>query len=242
MTGRNRNWISAVVRRLLGASSAASDASAGQPPIELPEAFQELPLSGETLFKLIRDFEFRSVLDVGSGAGLHKGILESYGKDVTAVDLGRSVHFTNPEDAADYGRVHGDFMTYSFERKFDCVWASHVLEHQPNSGLFIDRCLELLEDDGVLAITVPPLKHEIVGGHLTLWNAGLLLYQLVFAGLDCSDAAVRSYGYNVSVIVRNRRRPDIELSYGGGDIDTLGPFLPSVCHEGFDGRIERWNW
>jgi hypothetical protein len=85
------------------------------------------------------------------------------------------------------------------------VWCSHVLEHQPNAGLFLAKLIRDCRDGGILAITVPPAKTEIVGGHVSLWNAGLLLYRLALTGIDCRDARVKTYGYNVSVIVRASR-------------------------------------
>ena len=100
----------------------------------------------------------------------------------------------------------------------------------------------MLGDNGILAITVPPLKHEIVGGHLTLWNAGLLLYNLVFAGLDCKNASIYSYGYNVSVIVRRQLRKEVKISYDSGDITEFKEYLPEFCHEGFNGKVKKWNW
>jgi SAM-dependent methyltransferase len=210
-------------------------------PKDMPEAIRSLTLSNEAMFKLLKDFEFNTVLDVGSGAGNHAKLLSSFGKTVTALDFGKSVYFDSV-DKHDYNLLIGDFFAMPVEKKFDCVWASHVLEHQPDPGMFIRKCIELLEDDGILAITVPPLKHPIAGGHLTLWNAGLLLYNLVFNGLDCRDAAIRSYGYNISVIVRKKMRGQVDLDYDNGDIDRLAPYFPPFCHEYFDGRIASANW
>ena len=61
---------------------------------------------------------------------------------------------------------------------------SHVLEHQFDPQRFLRKIYECLNPDGVLALTVPPRKDEIVGGHVSLWNGGLLLYHLVLAHLD----------------------------------------------------------
>ena len=79
--------------------------------------------------------------------------------------------------------------------------------------------------------------------HLTNWNAGLLLYNLIINGVDCSDCSILSYGYNISIIVKNKKRGTVELTYDNGDIKKLMQYFPSCINsEPFDGRIEEWNW
>ena len=94
------------------------------------------------------------------------------------------------------------------------------------------------------------IKNEIVGGHLSLWNSGLLLYQLVIAGFDCKDAIVKKYGYNISIIVK-KNEIDIKnkLVYDNGDISTIKPYLPKQIKYdtnfkdiSFCGDIENIGW
>ena len=206
-----------------------------------PPPFDSLTLSSYGLCKLIEDFSFDTVLDVGSGAGEHAQIMCRAGKKVTAIDLGKSVSVE--KKSADYEWIFDDYHTHQFEKPFDAIWASHVLEHQPNPSLFIKKLFADCRDGGIVAITVPPLKHEIVGGHLSLWNGGLLLYNIVMAGYDCREAALLKYGYNISVIVEKRsikRMP--ELAYDSGDIEKLLEYFPPGLNEPFDGDIDELNW
>lgn len=189
----------------------------------------------EALERVLRCDDVRTVLDVGSGNGEHARVMRSTGKEVLTVNL---------ESPAD---IVGDFMVLELcpRELFDCVWCSHVLEHQTNVGEFLKKCLDLLRDDGLLAITVPPAKHEIVGGHLTLWNQGLLVYNLIVAGLDCHHARVSPLygGYNLSVLVRKHVRPMIEaLRNDAGDIETLARYFPFKAYQGFDGNMVSANW
>ena len=83
----------------------------------------------------------------------------------------------------------------------------------------------------------------VVGGHLTCWNAGLLLYNLVINGLDCKNASILSYDYNISVIVRNKLRENVNLTFDSGDINKLIEYFPKcIKKEGFPGEILKWNW
>lgn len=196
--------------------------------------------AGYTLGVLLRHFEFETVLDIGSGEGLHADVFERHGKRVTAVDFGRSIYYTRRD--GERSQLVGDYLELTFDEPFDAVWASHVLEHQANPNLFLGKVFADLAEGGVLAITVPPLKHELVGGHLTLWNAGQLLYHLVLAGFDCADASACAYGYNISVIVRKKPAELPELHYDSGDIDRLAHLLPGGLREHSSGYIARLNW
>jgi SAM-dependent methyltransferase len=200
------------------------------------------------LEQLVAHEKFHTVLDIGCGAGEHAAYLLEHGKRVTAVDLGGSPYFAQRDRRIQVAL--GDFISMQFSEPFDCVWASHVLEHQPNVHDFLTRVHQALRPDGVLAITVPPLKHEIVGGHLSLWNAGLLLYHLVIAGFDCREARILKYGYNISVVLRKRTiQLPADLAYDAGDIRKLRPYLPASLtfrsyevDDAFDGDIQTLNW
>lgn len=192
----------------------------------------------QALSRLLEYRDVQRILDIGSGAGDHARIMRAAGKDVTTVSL---------EPPADF---IGDYCATHVPSEFDAIWASHVLEHQPNVGRFLELCFSDLRPGGLLAVTVPPAKPDVVGGHLTTWNAGLLLYNLIVAGFDCRDARVSapySSGpgyppYNISVLVRKRQAELPPLRFDNGDIETLAPFFPVPVRHGFDGRLPDINW
>lgn len=199
--------------------------------------------AGVALSYVLSLSDVSTVLDVGSGGGEHALEFANSGRTVHCIDFGKSIYVRQSEvigslnENARITTTVGDFMQIEPKRSYDLVWCSHVLEHQVNPNLFLKKCLDHLSDFGWLAITVPPLKHQIVGGHVTLWNAGLLLYQLVLAGNDCSQAIVMNYEYNISVIVRKMPVVLPDLDFDSGDIDRLKAFLPEGCTETFDGRM-----
>ena len=205
-------------------------------------------MADEALFKLLSEYDFKTVLDVGCGEGLHARVFVEHGKDVLGVDYGESIYFKR--NSCKFKIIKADFNTFKFGRLFDCVWCSHVLEHQLNTQTFLEKVFSVLKEGGVLAITIPPLKSTIVGGHVSLWNAGLLLYRLVLAGFDCREAVVRRYDYNISVIVRKCSIIDnIPLTYDAGDIQLIRKYLPQkiqfeekVHDASFNGDIVALNW
>ena len=187
----------------------------------------------EAARKLVKDYSFNTLLDIGSGPkSAAYSLFTDNGKTVTRQDI-------NPDYQPD---LLGDFNNLAIVDQYDCVWCSHVLEHQLNVNHFLTKIFHTLKEGGVLAITVPPRKDEIVGGHVNLWNAGLLLYNLILAGFDCKNAAVKSYGYNISVIVEKKTAILPNLNYDTGDINALNEFFPLGVFEGFDGNIQELNW
>jgi SAM-dependent methyltransferase len=172
------------------------------------------------------------VLDLGSGAGAHAVAMREAGLEPTTISL------IPPAD------IVGDFFETELPA-FDAVWASHVLEHQVNPGLFLRRCFELLPEGGLLAVTVPHDRRDMAGGHVISWSEGLLVYHLVLAGFDCREARVGLYKRQLSVVLRKSSRPEVPgLICDRGDLELLEPFFPvgwGVRHHGsaFLGPI---NW
>ncbi len=182
----------------------------------------------EALLRFLSYDDVIRVVDIGSGSGEHAQIMRASGRKVTTVSLVPPADFV------------GDYLTME-RRPYDGIWASHVLEHQRNVGLFLERCFDDLREGGVFAVTVPPSKPNIVGGHLTLWNPGLLVYNMILSGFDCREARVHQYGYNISVIVRKRTSDLPAIVHDKGDIEELKEFFPFPVHQGFDGRVSA-NW
>ena len=219
--------------------SAAYDANARDQKIlsQIRPEYRAMRKSGLMIQHLLDERDFQTVLDIGSGAGEQAEALRRHGKQVTELDYGESPSFLGREDGG--AVIIGDFLQTRFETPFDCVIASHVLEHQVNVNAFLKAMHESVREGGIVAISVPPLKHQIVGGHVTLWNAGLVLYNLVLAGFDCRTPWIRQYGYNISVVIQKRTIRPEGLVFDNGDIDRIAPFLPEGFGEGFNGDIRQ---
>jgi len=209
-----------------------------QPRVSQPSADRHefrLDWGVHTMLRLISSYDFHTVLDIGSGPGEHARFLRHFGKQVFAVDESSS---------ADYV---GDFNKLVLDRQFDVVWCSHVLEHQRNVGIFLDKVFAALKDDGILALTVPchPSK-RLIAGHLTAWNAGLLCYNLVLAGFDCSEARLLQT-FELGLIVRKRKAGPAELGHHdpglmADQLERLGRFFPFPIEQGCNAEVLEANW
>lgn len=191
-------------------------------------------LARECMQFVLTKYQFSRVMDIGSGEGLHAEVFRQHGKEVVTVD--RSTHWGTPD-------ILGDFTAVGYQKDIDLFWCSHVLEHQRNPGDFLDVLAYIAPEGSLIAVTVPPAKHNIVGGHVTLWNAGLLLYNMVLAGFDCKDAHVKKHEYNISVVVRKKKIEQLpNLHMDVGDIEKLAPYFPMPVGQEFDGDIKEINW
>ncbi|CAO3363878.1 class I SAM-dependent methyltransferase [Azospirillum palustre] len=150
-------------------------------------------VSFEMTAKLFNDFEWNTLIDIGCGRGEHAEAFKALGKNVTTLD---------PYFPAD---IKEDFLDAKIDQKYDVAWCSHVLEHQRNIGVFVEKLFSVINDDGYLAISVPPeMIHWVCFGHPNQMNAGFLLYHLILGGFDCREAKILTYGYNVSVILQKK--------------------------------------
>jgi SAM-dependent methyltransferase len=175
-----------------------------------------------------------TVMDVGSGGGGHAQEFRKRGSRVTCIDFGTSMY---AEIANNDGLqvVHTDFNTYRSPVKFDLVWASHILEHQRNPGLFLDKLLEGCAEDGYVCITVPDPHRNLWGGHLSMWTPGLLAYNVAMCGVDLSDAKFIRGSNEFSLLFKNRRVPLPEdLTYDYGDLHKLAKYLPQGLTDSSD--------
>lgn len=183
--------------------------------------------------KLLASFQFTTVLDIGSGAGEHKRLFSYFDKTTYSVDRVKS---------ADYC---GDFMAIEFDKKFDAIWCSHVLEHQRNVGLFLDKIYDALNENGVLAIVVPIHPRErLISGHLTSWSIPLLSYNLIMAGFDCAHAAVLST-YELALIVTKKhaahselRAPSAHGADAGHEFNDIAPYFPFQAAQGINISVD----
>lgn len=191
-------------------------------------------MMGEKALEWVCDQKPANILDIGSGTGEHAAHMRAAGHIVTTLSL------IPPAD------IVGDYMNVDIKSsRMEIIWCCHCLEHIRNPGAFLEKCHLDLALGGHLVITVPPAKHNIVGGHVSLWNMGLLFYHLILAGFDCSEAMGIEHGYNITIVVRKGKRIDLDsipLTMDIGDIEHLSQYFPFQARQNFDGNIKQVNW
>ena len=190
--------------------------------------------------------DFKSVLDVGAG-----NLCASLAFAQHGIDTHATVNHPEHYDVLDFDEkitFHQDVNIENFElpgQTFDAVWCEHVVEHTMNPRLAIQSMRNLLNDDGWLFLSVPPFKHQVVGGHVSIgWNIGVLMYFLLLSGFDVKNGNFSWHGYNVTAFVRKTPKVKFDIVSDAGNIERLAPYFPPELqvHQGFDGLLHQVNW
>jgi hypothetical protein len=180
-----------------------------------------------TLLKMIKHFDFDTVLDIGSHERRCSRVFEHCGKKVITVEVA-------PGYPADY-KV--GYLDVTLPSKVDAIWCSQTLEHQRNIGVFLKKMFDDLVDGGVLAITVPyQIGSDLFFGHCNQFSPLLLVYQLVCAGFDCRDISLRCYNGNIGAILRKRYN-GIDQSLPMGTLPGTPDKNDVITQGGITGRI-----
>jgi SAM-dependent methyltransferase len=141
------------------------------------------PGTHEALAKLIGKHvrERRSVLDIGAHSGALLLRLRDLGfSDLTGADLD-ATRFDVPNSTFKQLDLNSPFAS-QFDRKFQIITATDVIEHLDSPRNFLGEAHKLLEDGGLIAITLPNvaswqgrLKFLLRG---ELWGFGEKNYRL----------------------------------------------------------------
>ncbi len=176
----------------------------------------------------------KSVADVGSGGGEHANAFKNAGMEVTCIDYGTSIYAEKAKLENGINIIYTDFLKWQANDKYDLVWASHILEHQRNVGIFIEKLVDICHPNGYICITVPFPHRDIWGGHLTLWQPGLLAYNIVMCGIDLSTAKML-YGYReISIIFQPNKVKLPDITFDNGDVKKMEHLFPMGFREDKD--------
>ncbi|QDU04438.1 bifunctional 3-demethylubiquinone-9 3-methyltransferase/ 2-octaprenyl-6-hydroxy phenol methylase [Gimesia chilikensis] len=180
-------------------------------------------------------YSFNSILDVGCGKGaLFPRLLET-GAEVVGLDFlpECEIQTVFQDKKANYIRTM--FDSFCNDQLFEAVIASHLIEHIPDTERFLIKFFSLLIPNGAYCLIWPPPKSAIVGGHVHLFNPGLMLYNLVRLGVDCRDVRVVQCGYSYGVMGRYSTFDVPDLNHDQGDIELLQNYFPFKVEQGFNG-------
>jgi len=149
---------------------------------------------GEVSRALNKNDNVKTVLEIGCGEGFFLGKLNS---DKLKVGLDFNIKAIEIAKKSGLPNVHD--MTLSeyrdkYNKKFDCICFFHLLEHLDRPYEFLSTCYNMLNDNGLLFLSVPSWKRieikyskrenwDYAPHHLTRWseNAIRILIESFFS-------------------------------------------------------------
>jgi SAM-dependent methyltransferase len=109
------------------------------------------------------------ILDVGCGDGSGIAFLESLGWRASGVEIDPVA--VQAARARGLDVIEGDMESAGFDdESFDAVTSSHVVEHLHDPRAFLDKIRRVLRPGGVLVITTPNVRSELLSRHGRNWR------------------------------------------------------------------------
>jgi 2-polyprenyl-3-methyl-5-hydroxy-6-metoxy-1,4-benzoquinol methylase len=148
----------------------------------------------------------KTILEIGAGAGQNTFFFNHEGYNISAIEPDkRNVELINQKLSKPIC-VHGYVETFEFDRKYDCIWMSHVLEHFLKPDEILIKLKKFLNSDGIIFVEVPncgfkenldkTIIHQPHTFHFTKKSLTLLAQktQLNIVKCDCFRAATKYEG------------------------------------------------
>lgn len=96
-----------------------------------------------------------TILEIGAGAGQNTFFFDQEGYDITAIEPDqRNVNLINQKLSKPRCML-GYVENFQFDKKYDCIWLSHVIEHLLRPDQTLQKIKELLKPEGFVFIEVP---------------------------------------------------------------------------------------
>lgn len=110
-------------------------------------------------YSKILDRPFKSILEVGCGSGACKKGFEENNISWSGIEINNDMY--NFCSKNNISILKGDFLKTQFDKQFDVIYASQVLEHINDPNEFIRKCKEVLAPGGLVHVDVPNHKSLI---------------------------------------------------------------------------------
>lgn len=111
-------------------------------------------LTNQYLDFISQHTEGETLLDIGTGHGLLPLLATKRGYRAEGTDVSRHVCENLPEKIG-IPIHHGTIEEISFNQTYDIITLIHVLEHTESPVSTLERCRELLNDEGFVVVVVP---------------------------------------------------------------------------------------
>ena len=138
----------------------------GNDPVLDPPILKEYmdKWDGETFYNLLNLNNKLSVLEIGCGSGrLAVKVIPSVSQ-FCGIDLSKRSIIRAAEHISEYSPalICGDFLTYTFDEKFDLIYSSLTLMHIKDKHVFIGKVCSLLNEGGRFVLSISKSRDTVL--------------------------------------------------------------------------------
>ncbi|MBO4767232.1 MAG: class I SAM-dependent methyltransferase, partial [Lachnospiraceae bacterium] len=128
-------------------------------PVRDPVVLQEYMdlWDGQLFLEMLELNPSKSVLEIGVGTGRLAVRTAPCCRHLTGIDMSAKTIERAQENLREYPNISlicNDFLTHSFSETFDVIYSSLTMMHFPDKALVIGKMSSLLNDDGILCISI----------------------------------------------------------------------------------------
>jgi len=163
---------------------------------------------------LIKKYKLKKTdaIEVGSCRGDFLEVLSELGFEVQGIE--NSAESCNISSSKGFNTIHGylEDIASKLKNKFSLVVCNNFLEHQPRTSNFIQGFNEILNESGILYVSVPNLTYltnksclyEFVSDHLVYFTEKTLKLAFEMNGFDVLEQYEKNNGNDLVIIAKKR--------------------------------------
>tara|TARA_B100000035_G_scaffold97452_1_gene82664 strand:- start:3954 stop:4772 length:819 start_codon:yes stop_codon:yes gene_type:complete len=124
--------------------------------------------------------KIKNALLLGKFSVHHKSIIKKFGFKINEISE---------------KKINSIFYHNKFKMKHDVVICNHIIQYQRNTGFFLDKIFDILNEKGVLVISGPKNSPEqLIEGQISTCILPVFIQNLIYSGFDCKKGKMMSLG------------------------------------------------
>ena len=166
-------------------------------------------------FNFIKKYNYYNVLEIGGASGSLVNLFLEEDKNFQWTIIEPSEQTLNKDDRVKF--IKGFFEEHCFDKKFDTIVHSHLMEHVYNPLDFLEKIKNTLDDDGNHFMTFPNMKSWIELGatstltfeHTYYVDENVIDYLLKVSGFEIIEKLVEPH--SIFIYCKKSKQINIEL-------------------------------
>lgn len=202
----------------------------------------------ERLKSQISSGQMLKAIEIGCGTGGNLPLLRSAGFEALGTEYSPTTQGTQVGNSDIFNCYILD-LDENHNHQYDLIASFNYLEHQPDTLAFLQKCHDILTDEGKLLLTIPNFEHllasqsahEFVSDHLVYFSPHSITEALHRTGFTIEELSIINNQYDIQVIARKSSTSSIASCKKSLDslVTTLNARLQELASKGM--KIAIWG-